>query len=268
MRILIHRNAQPNPQIIITDVSEHFRILTILYKHARNQPKQYSTIRSYKPPNIARFNNLLSKADFSNITSPNCANTTYDLFLETINLSYEQSFPTRTITRGRNQLKGEPWITQGIFRSAKTKAKLYRRNLNTPTTDNIFKYKLFYKMFPRIKRQANFQCYRDYLKLIKKNIKNHCHFLSLLSPIFGCKIVSMPTELISDKVVKTHPDEIANVFNTFIANIGHITGESVPHHQKNFSRSQSGFPMSKDFLYGTFSPIRTHKYTQPSQSQN
>ena len=50
--------------IIITDVSDHFGIFTIIYKHAWDQPKQYSTIKSYKPQNIAKFNNLLSEADF------------------------------------------------------------------------------------------------------------------------------------------------------------------------------------------------------------
>ena len=79
-----------------------------------------------KKKNIARFNDLLSKADFSNITSSKCANTAYHLFLETINLFYEQSFPAKTITRRRNQIKREPWITRGILKSAKTKAKLYR----------------------------------------------------------------------------------------------------------------------------------------------
>ena len=140
--------------IMITDVSDHFEIFTIIYKHARYQPKPYSTIRSYQPLNVARFNNLLSKADFSNITSSKCANTAYksNLFLETIIVFYEQSIPARTITRRRNQIKHEPWITQGILKSAKTKAKLYHRKLNTPTTDNISKYNFFCKIFLRIKR--------------------------------------------------------------------------------------------------------------------
>jgi len=37
----------------------------------------------------------------------------------------------------------------------------------------------------------------------------------------------MSTEFISDNVLITHPDEIANAFNTFFANIGNITSELV-----------------------------------------
>ena len=125
---------------------------------------------SYKPQNVAKFNNLLSKADFSNITSSKCANTSYNLFLEIINLFYERSFPVRTITCRRNQRKREPWITQGILKFAKIKAKLYRRKLNTSTTENNSKYRLFCKIFLRIKRQAKFQYYRDCLKLNKNYI--------------------------------------------------------------------------------------------------
>ena len=159
--------------IIITDVADHFGIFTIIYmyKHTRDQPKQRTNIRSFKPSNLTTtFNNLLSNADFSNVTSSNCANTAYNLFLETINLFYEQSFPARATTCRRNQIKREPWITPGILKSAKTKGKLYRRKLNAPTTDNILNYKLFCKNFLRIKRQAKFQYYRDYLQQNKNDI--------------------------------------------------------------------------------------------------
>jgi len=82
----------------------------------------------------------------------------------------------------------------------------------------------------------------------------------------GSKIASMLTELISDNVVITHPDEIANAFNTFFANIGHTTSESVtPPPEKLFPLSQSGFPMPENFLYGTCLLIGTHKYMQLSK---
>jgi hypothetical protein len=131
-------------------------------------------------------------------------------------------------------MKREPWITQGILKSSKTKAKLYRRKLNTPTTYNISNYKLFCKMFLRIKRQAKFQYYRDYLQQNKNDIKKTW---SLLKPLIsnGSKLASMPTEFITDNVVITHPEEIANAFNNFFANIGHTTSETVPPPQKSFS---------------------------------
>ena len=220
--------------IIITDVADHFGIFTIIQKQTREQPKQSSTIRSFKPKNIMHFNNILSNSDFSQVTSSNCVITAYNQFLDIIQTCFETSFPAKTVKCRQAHINREPWITQGILKSAKTKSKLHRRKLNNPTMENYTNYKLFCINFQRIKRQAKFQYYREYLLQNKNDIKKTWSLLkSLVSN--GAVSSTLPSEFVADNLVITHPCKIANAFNAFFAKIGNNTSETVPLPQHNFS---------------------------------
>jgi len=51
--------------------------------------------------------------------------------------AFNISFPAVEVTSKNKHLKREPWITLGLIKSSKTKAKLFAKKLSTPSDHNV-----------------------------------------------------------------------------------------------------------------------------------
>ena len=80
--------------IIISDISDHFGIFSILYKNHKTPLSGGTELRrTFKPPQIQYFNNLLSETNFESVASRDCPNEAYKQFMDIINHHFEKSLP-------------------------------------------------------------------------------------------------------------------------------------------------------------------------------
>ena len=219
--------------IIITDIADHFGIFSIIDKHNRDKPK-INYKRSFKTANIQHFKDLLQNCDFSNILNINCPNIAYDTFMNTYKEYYDIAFPPKRFTHTNKHTKYDPWITEGIINSSKTKSKLLNKKLKYPIAFHIDKYKTYCKLFNKIKRAAKLAYYREAFEINRNNIKGTWNIIrSLISSRSDTR--TLPTKFTLNNTDITSPQTIADEFNTYFANIGLTIGNNVPKTNSHFS---------------------------------
>ena len=148
----------------------------------------------------------------------------------------------------RRRLIKEPWITSGVLKSSRTKRKLFHKKINNPSPQNILNYASYFKNFRKIKRTAKLQYFREAFIKNKKDIKATWRIIKSVIPN-KTNNSSLPTEFLHDNTVITDPHQVANEFNTFFANIGHITSESVPETDKHYSEYLTPAHRAKNSLF-------------------
>ncbi len=212
--------------IIISDIADHFGIFALLYKQPQKQETRSVTFRSFKPERVCHFNELLANTDFSQISEIPCANQAYDTFLKIYREIYDRAFPLKQLKYSRKLNKHDPWISEGIRKSSKTKHKLLVKKLTNPSNLNIDKYKAFSKIFTKVKRNAKIIYYREAFLNKQNDIKGTWNIIrTLISNKSNNSI--LPTQFSLNNSDINDPQLIANEFNTFFTNIGHKTSQSV-----------------------------------------
>ena len=210
--------------ILINDVADHFGTFISVSKKVPAPITKYIKFRSYKSENILAFKQLLASCDFTTLINHQCANDAYNTFLQA---AFDISFPEKIVKTKRKYLKREPWITNGILNSSNQKAKLYTKKLKTPNATNIQKYKLYCKIYNRVKRAAKLSHFKHMLDSNKNNIKQTWKILNQAINKQNAKPCIPDTFVIDDNLV-SDKQQISDKFNSFFANIGNKTQNSVP----------------------------------------
>lgn len=70
------------------------------------------------------------------------ANLAYDHFLATYKNIYDKSFPLKAYKGSKRTTLKQPWMTSGLLRASRKKARLYLKFVRNPTSEN--KKKLLY----------------------------------------------------------------------------------------------------------------------------
>ena len=222
--------------IIVSTISDHFMPFICLNKKrpSNNRPKT----ASYQVSDSVSINNFVTAVrniDFNSIidsdlnTNPN---ETYSVIHTHIDQCIKTHLPFRNIKFSKYKHKINPWITQGILRSLKTRNYMYRRlksispishdydiqKINLKTYNGIINKtirhaKLLYynKMFDKYKNDS-----RKSWKLINSLIsstKNKKELTSLF--------------IINGETV-TNEEQISKHFNTFFASIGSKQASTIP----------------------------------------
>ena len=76
--------------------------------------------------------------------------------------AFNISFPAVEVTSKNKHLKREPWITLGLIKSSKTKAKLFAKKLSTPSDHNVKTYREFNIIHKRLQRRMKAMYYQNY----------------------------------------------------------------------------------------------------------
>lgn len=221
--------------ILITDISDHFAIFHINYNIDSIQGMSHTVQRRItNTDNMNDFCNSLNNHDFSNVYNSQCPNEAYDSFIDFYCTSFENTCPIKTIKLTQKYIKRDPWITSGIIKSAKTKAKLFKNKLRTPTEININKYKTYLRTFNVIKRAAKKLYYNNIIYQFKNNIKKTWSVLNTLM----MRKKSRPTlpsffNIDNKKIVDSN--QIANEFNSYFVNVGKHLFDQIPQSTKHFS---------------------------------
>jgi len=107
--------------IVVTDISDHFGIFTIILS---SQNKYIATepilFRSFKQENIIKFKTILADTEFTPSLETQCANTSYDTFINSYMGAYNYAFPKLNCKAQNKYRKHSPWITKGLIQSSIT----------------------------------------------------------------------------------------------------------------------------------------------------
>ncbi len=71
------------------------------------------------------------------------------LYIDAFNIS----FPMVEIQFKNEYIKREPWFTQGLIKSAKTKAKLFSKKMSKPSEHNLNSYREFNILHKQLQKQ-------------------------------------------------------------------------------------------------------------------
>ena len=94
--------------------------------------------------------------------------TTFMLIYKSL---YEISCPTKTIRVNKIYNKTEPWVTSGILTSSINKEKLLRIKINKPNPEIEKAYRVYCRLFNKIKRAAKTKYFTEILEERKFIIK-------------------------------------------------------------------------------------------------
>ena len=100
--------------VIKLDISDNFLIFTILNSKIHNQcPKTKISTQTINEVSGENFKNNLSSTDWNDVFVKTITNESYDQFIKTFSLIYDDCFPRKVIEiRTKNLLS--PWITKCI----------------------------------------------------------------------------------------------------------------------------------------------------------
>ena len=130
--------------------------------------------------------------------------------------------PLRPCTNKEIKRRENPWMTNAIFKSIKTKSKLYFIKQKHKTLANERKYKTYRNSVNRIIKQAKYQYYRD--KLARSANRSKAIW-SVINEILSTKKKKNSIKKIkkSNGTHTTDSYEIAEIFNAYFAGIGKKT---------------------------------------------
>ena len=133
--------------IIINDVADHFGIFYCVRK--KNKIHHSNTIqrRNVNAENTLKFRSKLEECDFTSVLATSDPNEAYDEFMKLYCGAFEVIFPLRGVTKKRQYIKREPWVTPALLVSSRKKAKLYAKKMRNPTDHNKTLFREYNNIF-------------------------------------------------------------------------------------------------------------------------
>ena len=224
-------NKLEESTILVSDISDHLPIIALFSQDLFPPSKPSSRfIRKITPESNSKFIDSLSKINWTPVYEA-CekldANGAYDIFFKEYKRKYDESFPISEIKFNKRSSPKHPWMTQGLLKSCKTKAKLYLKFIKHPSEQNKNKFVSYRNKFKSIRIQAEKSFYaaefckqsnnlRQTWKIIKNLIGNANNDDN------DIKSIKSNGNSISD------PTIIATKFNDFFTGIADSLASNIP----------------------------------------
>ena len=124
--------------ILITDISDHYRIFHIVQCQKKTQAETYQLIRLLNESNLQKYINDIQNHDWTIVNQYRLCQTAFSCFLETLRRIFCDVFPIMRVKQHyRNRL---PWLTDGLKKAIKTKNNLYKIYMKYDTGFNKITY--------------------------------------------------------------------------------------------------------------------------------
>ena len=203
--------------ILYTDLSDHLPIFAIKRDTRLKQKFEKVKRRQITPENLALIIDDLSQESWHEIYAFNDPNESYSFFHQKLKLFYDKAFPLKLLTIKENKQKTKPWLTQGLLKSLKTKDKMYKKSIKTPSTENKFKFKQYRNKLNHLLRITKKIYYKSKFEAIKNNTRQTW---ALINEVINKKRSAsiLPDAFVHDNEEITDPVKIANNFNEYFTN--------------------------------------------------
>ena len=219
--------------LIYTDISDHLPVFVMNNcDDVVEKQTVYFETRQMRRDNISNFNEMLSRQDWSDLMNITDTDEAYHVFIDTYTRIFDKCCPK--IIRKTCVGTKKPWMSPALMKSRRTKEKLYKKYITSPTPQNKAIYNAYKNKFTQIKRVSEKNYYSNKLQLSKNNLKSTWKIIkealnkrNSSSPV--------PCKLKSGNVILSSNEEISNKLNDFFTTIGPNLDEKIPRPNVNFT---------------------------------
>ena len=239
-------NDPTNTQCCImpSTISDHFHLILSRSTIKQNSKTLESLYRPISDENLECLKEKLSNFNWNTILSSNDPHYVSDLFLKTIQTSFEHSFPAKTKKQSFKQSQC-PWINKELKEKEKEEMKLYLKKVSNPTLANIHNHKTYKKDLKKLKRSAKQTYYKNILGINYSNPKKTWQILNSLRDNNKKTKDPLNKEFKINGDTTSDTKKIADGFNIFFTNIGPTLGNKIKTtkeaHLKYIKRCESTF---------------------------
>jgi exonuclease III len=230
----IWSNIPPEQAIagtMTTDITDHFSnfIFCEQFNKIPVQPR-YISVRKMTKQHLNAFN-AIENENWDNVYHSNNVDIAYCNFMSTYMKHVNTHLPMQKKCFNRKKHKIEPWMTQGLLKSMRTKEKLYKKMLTARNTvsyvNHESKYKEYLSLYKKSIRAAKNQFwllrFEDTKSDIKRTWKNINTLLNNKS-----KNHSFPSQFHHNGNTISNPKEIADSFNDYFVNAAPNLASKIP----------------------------------------
>jgi Reverse transcriptase (RNA-dependent DNA polymerase) len=230
------RNFQLLSGNIFSDLSDHlpnFVILSSSRKKINFCDRPF--VRLYTPNNKQRFDKMIRETDWNDlIYNNNNVNDCYNIFIDVVQCSYENSFPL--VRQSRKANRDKKWITDGLKISSRKKFALYKKWLESKDENDKLKYMEYNKVYKVTAKKAELTYYnRQFdskthsIRQLWSNLNKICsNKKSKQRPKKIQKLKSHGNDITSDQ-------DISNCMNEYFCNVGPDLVKSLPSVQTKYT---------------------------------
>lgn len=204
--------------IITADISDHLPTCTIIHNNVKESGPIYIQTQDFSEEIVSSFKQEMLNVDWGTVTNSYSSQDAYNKFYTIFNESYQRHFPFKKVKLNRNIHKVEPFMTNALLKSRKTKFYLYNVKLKKPTQENVSKYNEYRKCYNKAIKtgkklyfQKSFEENKNDLRktwtLLRDAIRKHNDKTSVLN------------EICSDGVYYREGKDISNKFNEYFTTI-------------------------------------------------
>ena len=245
-------NPKCTTGILITDLADHYGVFYLYPKHRCKRENQVHLKRIISDVNMLSFKQALARVDFSEILCQSDTERAFNKFGILINEEYNKAFPLREINT-KTRIR-DPWISNAIIQSSKTKLKLFKKKQKNPTQINIQAYSNFNSSFNKIKREAKIKYFEEKFTESKNDIKETWKLinkaLNKSSPT-----INHPTSIRHNHIDITDSQNIASLFNEYFTNVGNNTRNMIPRDKHYDYKATMPAGNDRSFFLG---PVNSH----------
>ena len=216
----IYCNAPANSLtgIVYRNISEHLPIFIINdTKIKRIKETRSIESRDMGEQNILKLQEKLQNFDWSFINSLHDVDIAYNQFLQAFKNIFDECCPVK-IKNIKNNFK-KSWMTPALFKSSKTKDKLFKNYQKNPNADNKHKYNSYNNLFTTIKRKAQKFYLNNKFENAKGNLKETWKIIKEVINNNKNNLVMTDSFKFENKLI-SNAEEISNKFNEFFVTIG------------------------------------------------
>ena len=230
--------GQASTAVIYSDISDHLPVLLKLSKklNTKELPAQVKK-RQFTEKNITKFISLLQSERWDNVTEAVTANLVpglgYNIFITRFLELFKICFPIRSCRTKNKNCPRTSWITKGLIKCCNKKSKLYKKSITNPTEETKTKYVTYRNKLSTILQKAKKTFYESELKSYNGNLKKTWGLLRELinkdnNSVDACTIFNL-----NNTTVVRNPQDIADCFNEYFANVGAKLSGNIPRHASN-----------------------------------
>ena len=155
--------------VIISDISDHFPVFTIIPSNTKNKQAKHAFSRSFSHANVEKFREKLANTDWAMVTSKNDVNECYTIFWEKFSNHYNDCFQLKKSKFNKNIHRINSYMTQELLNSRKEKLALHKKALQAPTPENIQRYKQYRNEYNNLVRLSKKRYFEEGLQQARKN---------------------------------------------------------------------------------------------------
>jgi Reverse transcriptase (RNA-dependent DNA polymerase) len=210
---------------IVDDLSDHFMVFFSCFNPYVNANIEQLMTRNFSHNNMSAFRDDLRGLSWNNVLSERNVNTALDNFLDSFLTLFDMHFPLKKRRINRNFNRINDFMTAGLLISRRRKNALYKKQLSSPTPNNVNIYKLYRNVYNSVLRKSKKMYYEEALQKFRSKPKKLWEILNSASG--GVKKGNKIKEIRSGDTLISNDRDIAQTFNNYFSQVNSIEQSNI-----------------------------------------